>query len=321
MKQLKADIKETAMKYFKGLLIVLLILAISSLPLRATPVFPAPMSINRSGTWLQNAAEGSWFVWNSELYYVYTDRNLSGSTTQMKVVKPTLDSGGNITGQTDIATFGSGYGCQDVIVDSGTLYVFASNCKMDFTHLGNSIVKFSSTNLTTWTGPSTIYTAEASGQIYNAAIGKDASGNFVLGYDLHNPSWYAEYFVTRFATSTNLTSWSNVGTASYVWRNHGCADLQYVNGAWHIWGFNEVGSSWSIISARTTDFLSFANSRIPTIKPVYEYEDINTSDPDMIEFGGKTYIMYLASDQTSYMRLSYATFPGTISQLADVYQL
>src|SRR3990167_10907051 len=126
----------------------------------AASTLAADQTITKSGVWLQNATEASWFVWNSELYYIYTNRPATGPATNMKIIK--------FSDQSVVATFGTDYGCQDVLVDNGTLYVFATKCYMDFTHTGNSIVKFTSTNLTTWSGPTTIYTAESSGQVYNA---------------------------------------------------------------------------------------------------------------------------------------------------------
>lgn len=277
----------------------------------STPTLPANMAIEKSGTWLQNATEASWFIWNNELYYMYANRPMAGPATNMKIVK--------FSDQSVVATFGTDYGCQDALVDNGTLYVFATKCYMDFTHKGNAIVMFTSTNLTTWSSPTTIYTSGSYEQIYNVGVGKDTSGNIVLGYDIHNPSWYAEYFVTRFITTTNYTAWSNVGTASYVWHDHGCIDLQFVNGTWHVWGFNDMpGGGWNTVSAKTTDFLNFTGEGV-TIAPVFEYEDINTTDPDLIEFDGKVYIIYMVGDQSTYARLTYATYDGTLAEFAEAY--
>lgn len=295
-----------------AILLVLLVGVVFNYRVYSVPTLPMNQKIEKSGVWMQSATEVSWFIWNNELYYIYTNRPVSGTATNMKLIK--------FSDHSVVATFGTDYGCQDAIVDSGTLYVFATRCYMDFSHLGNSIVKFSSTNLTTWTGPTTIYTVEGSGQMYNTTVGKDASGNVVVGYDVHNPSWYNEYFVTRFLTSTNYTNWSSVGTASYAWRDHGCASLHFINGAWYIWGFKSVTGGWQTISAKTTDFLNFTISKIPTLKPTYEWEDINTTDPDLIEFDNKVYIAYMTGDQSTYMRSTYATYSGTLAQLIDVYQ-
>lgn len=174
--------------------------------LKATPTLPLNQTIDRSGVWQQAATERTFFTWGGTLYYVYTDRDLSGSTKQMKIVRE--------SDQAVISTFGSGYGCQDAIVDSGTLYVFATNCFMDYSHQQNSIVKFTTTNLTSWSGPTTIYTMESTGQTYNVGVGSDGAGNFLITYDVHNAYWYADYFLTRFLTSTNLSSFTDVGASN-----------------------------------------------------------------------------------------------------------
>lgn len=274
--------------------------------LSATPTFPHNQKIDKSGVWLANAVEASWFIWSNELYYVYTNRNISGSSTEMKVVR--------WSDKAVISTFGSGYGCQDVLVDSGTLYVFATNCKMDYTHTGNSIVKFTSSNLTSWSGPSTIYTVESSSQIYNVAV--THGSEYVIAFEIHNPYWYNEYFVIRFLGSSSPGSGYTSKGDSHVLVDNSCPDIHYVNSKYYIWSGQDERSH----SSYTTNFSTFTTSVLPTIKPVHEYEDIFTSDPDLIEFDGKVYIFYGTGNQTTYFRLTYATYDGTLAQLIDAYQ-
>lgn len=294
----------------KFILLPILVVALALLPftVKGTPTLPLKTTIDRSGQWIQNATESSFFEWGGALYYIYTDRDLSGSTKQMKVVR---FSDGAV-----IATFGSGYGCQDALVDSGTLYVFATGCWMDYGHQQNSIVKFTSTDLTTWSSPSTIYTPEATAQLYNVGVTKDGS-NWLISYDVHNVNWYTDYFVSRFLTSTNGTSWTDVGSSN-VLRGYGAVDPHIIGGTYYLFA-NQSDTIHQTKLFSTTNFSTYTKSRLSVLKPTFEYEDINTTDVDLYEFGGKTYIMYMTGDQTTYVRMTYATYDGTIAQLIDIY--
>ncbi len=42
-------------------------------------------------------------------------------------------------------------------------------------------------------------------------------------------------------------------------------------------------------------------------------DGINASDPDIVEFGGKTWIYYSAGDQRTWSRLKRAVYPGPLS--------
>lgn len=298
------------LKYLSVLLIAPILFAAN---VKGTPTFPQQIGINRTGVVLQNATEASGFVWNNELYYVYTDRDVAGTTAQMKIVKPALDSNGLITGQTNIATFGSGYGCQDVDVHGSTIYVFATGCKMDLSHMGNSIVKFSSTNLTTWSGPTTIKTMPSNRQAYNVSATENPNtGEYLVAYE----STSAAYdWSTKFIASLNATTWVDSGGS---WTQTP-PEIKYVNNSYYIWGGKVVNGQGQTVMAKT-DQGTFTQSRIVAIKPIMEYEDINTTDLDLVEFNGKVYGFYMVGDQSTYMRLTYFTFNGTLAQYVEAYQ-
>lgn len=300
----------------KKLLIGVLLLAtalFSIATVKGTPTFPQQVGINRTGVVLQNATEASGFVWNNELYYVYTDRNVAGTTAQMKVVKPTLDSNGLITGQTTISTFGSGYGCQDVNVAGGTLYVFATNCRMDFTHKGNSIVKFTTTDLTNFSGPTTIKTADANTQYYNlSATYNTSTSEYLIAYEQKSTG---NVWSVRFIASYDNSTWVNSGGS---W-DKSPPEIKYVNGSYYIWGGIPVNGQ-GVVQIAKTNLGTFTNSRITVLRPEKSWEDINTTDLDLVEFDGKVYGFYMVGDQTTYMRLTYFTYNGSLAQYIEAYQ-
>ena len=46
-------------------------------------------------------------------------------------------------------------------------------------------------------------------------------------------------------------------------------------------------------------------------------EDINTSDPDIIEHRGKTYLYYGIGDQRTWARLKRAVYPGAMHEFLE----
>jgi hypothetical protein len=50
-------------------------------------------------------------------------------------------------------------------------------------------------------------------------------------------------------------------------------------------------------------------------------EGINASDPDLVEFEGKTYLYYAVGDQLSWMNVKRVVYPGSLAKfLASWYK-
>ncbi|PIY36950.1 MAG: hypothetical protein COZ06_33855, partial [Armatimonadetes bacterium CG_4_10_14_3_um_filter_66_18] len=60
--------------------------------------------------------------------------------------------------------------------------------------------------------------------------------------------------------------------------------------------------------------LSAAN---PVLTPADLEEGINASDPELVEFGGKTYVYYAVGDQLTWMNLKRAVYPGTLQAFLE----
>lgn len=272
---------------------------------------PINQKIDRSGVWLQDATEASGFVWNNEFYYVYTDRDFANTTRQMKIIKW---SDGSV-----VSTFGSGYGFQGVIVDSGTLWVYATTGNSS----AHAIVGFKTTDLTTWTSLGTVYSLTSSYQVFNISVTKNGS-NFIMTYEFLGPGYTG--FACGFLTSSNGTSYSPTGTplglVSGVGQICSCPCLRYVGGTYYFWTTTPLSSPtrYHTWMAKSTNLSSWTWSRLTTLRPVLEFEDINTSDVDLTEFDGKVYGIYATGDQQTYQRLTYFTYDGTLAQYIQAYQ-
>lgn len=48
-------------------------------------------------------------------------------------------------------------------------------------------------------------------------------------------------------------------------------------------------------------------------------DGVNASDPDIVEFGGKTHLYYSVGDQQTWTELKRAEFPGTLDTFYKSY--
>jgi hypothetical protein len=46
-------------------------------------------------------------------------------------------------------------------------------------------------------------------------------------------------------------------------------------------------------------------------------EGICTSDPDVVEYAGKTYLYYAVGDQRTWMNIKRAIYPGTLREFFE----
>ena len=56
------------------------------------------------------------------------------------------------------------------------------------------------------------------------------------------------------------------------------------------------------------------SSANPVLRPMDIDDGINASDPEVVEFGGKTYIYYAVGDQLTWMNIKRGTYQGSMEQ-------
>lgn len=287
--------------------------SVSHLSAVGTPTID--MQIYRSGKWLQNTAEGSWFVWGGQLYYVYTARNNDASQKIMKIVR--------FSDNVEIVSFANGFGFQSVIVIDGVLYIFASDVSWENANAGwgSKIVRFATPDLVNFFGPDTILQMPSNRMVVNTTIARNGN-TYVLGYEskVNGGSWD-----TRFLTSTDFNNWSATGSVLTTPPGVGSSDascpyLTFIDGYYYIWVATTLpGPKYVVPLARSANLTSWSWSRLYTIKPIFEFEDINTTDLDFIEYNNEVYLLYTVSDQQTYQRITYAKFKGIFVELVQAY--
>jgi len=93
-----------------------------------------------------------------------------------------------------------------------------------------------------------------------------------------------------------------------------CPCLRYVGGYYYVLYLEHRTPRWLFETyvARSKDLKMWELSpHNPVLTPRLT-DGINASDPDIVEFGRKTYVYYSVGDQRTWSKLKRATYPGTM---------
>jgi hypothetical protein len=66
--------------------------------------------------------------------------------------------------------------------------------------------------------------------------------------------------------------------------------------------------------ARSRDLKTWESSPANPVLAPGEHDGINASDPDIAEFGGRTYLYYSVGDQRTWSKLRRAVYPGRLAE-------
>jgi alpha-L-fucosidase len=142
-----------------------------------------------------------------------------------------------------------------------------------------------------------------------------AGDHFVMAYE-SNDSKYVPFSV-KFAVSPDLQNWTKVPDAVFGKdRYTACPCIRYVDGEYYLMYLEHRTPRWFFETylARSKDLKSWELSpRNPLLTP-RDNDGVNASDPDIVEFDGKTHLYYSVGDQQTWTKLKVATYPGSLSQ-------
>lgn len=230
--------------------------------------------------------------------------------------------------KTNIGTIpATGFAYVNAFTNAGTLYVFGA--------VNSNTIQMVSSNdpaLKIWTSPVTVLSAPGGVGFFNTSITSDPSG-FVMAIESHDPN-YPEQFVTKFARSSDLASWSLLPTAMrdvsgvtncpWIWFNS-------VDGNYYVMYLNAIDNREATLISRSADLNVWQmsariNGHVPFVapnEPVASFQVIregnNNSDVAAIEFNGVVYFTYARGDQTSWLELSTATYQGSLNQYVTLF--
>ncbi len=236
-------------------------------------------------------------IWKGELCLLECHRSGSGGKKEDYFI--TLK---NFTNGKKLARFATGYSLASAFVYKNNLYVFASRFE---NNNWNDVTLFYTDDLKNWS-QKVIIKQHSDEHLFNSSVSLGKDG-FVLAYESNDPAYPA--FTIKFARSTDLLNWEKLpnelfGTKRYA----ACPAIRYFDGYYYLLYLEHRSprhyfETWIARSANLKQWeLSSAN---PVLQPQGMDEGVNASDPDLIEWQGKTLLFYSVDDQLTWMNLKY----------------
>ncbi|GMW01729.1 MAG: hypothetical protein AMXMBFR84_28660 [Candidatus Hydrogenedentota bacterium] len=244
------------------------------------------------------------FVWEGRICLLECVRPASGGTREQYVLTIVDAESG-----AEIARFGTGYSLASAFVHDSMVYVSASRFENDN---WNDVTLFQSHDLKTW-NQSTIVSQDPGEHLFNSSICQGPEG-FVLAYESNDRTYPA--FTTKFASSGDLKTWTKLPDAVFGTNRYtACPAIRYSEGYYYLLYLEHRTPRWYFETyiARSKDLRTWYRSdRNPVISPNAIDDGINASDPDLVEFEGKTYLYYAVGDQRTWMNIKRAVYDETM---------
>ncbi|MEI2723766.1 MAG: hypothetical protein V9H26_09575 [Verrucomicrobiota bacterium] len=155
--------------------------------------------------------------------------------------------------------------------------------------------------------------------LFNSSVCATPKG-FVMAYESNDPKYTP--FTIKFATSSDLENWSQrPDTVFGADRYAACPCLRYVNGNYYLLYLEHRTPRWCFETylARSKDLKSWQLSPAnPILTPGFN-DGVNASDPDILEFQGKTYLYYTVGDQRTWSKLRRSVAGIPLAKFFDGY--
>ncbi|MCC7262479.1 MAG: hypothetical protein IT369_08160, partial [Candidatus Latescibacteria bacterium] len=174
----------------------------------------------------------------------------------------------------------------------------------------NDVTHFWSSDLQHW--QSEVVVRQDPGEhLFNTSACAGLEG-FALAYETDDPAYPP--FSVKYATSPDLRRWERLeGVVFGTNRYTACPCLRWADGYYYQLYLEHRRPRWQFETyiARSPDLrrweLSPAN---PVLAPEGLDEGTNTSDPELIEVDGVTWLYYAVGDQRTWMKVKRARFAG-----------
>ena len=210
----------------------------------------------------------------------------------------------------EMGRFAVGYGLASCHVQNGVFHAFASRFEGNN---WNDVTLFQSRDLKTW--KQKVVIKQENEHLFNSSVCKGPDG-FVMVYESNDPTYPA--FTTKFARSDDLETWTKLPDATFGTNRYtACPCVRYANGYYYVLYLEHRRPShvFETYVTRSKDLKSWElSSANPVLAPTGLDEGINASDPDIVEFGGKTCVYYSVGDQLTWMNAKRGEFAGSLEQ-------
>jgi hypothetical protein len=256
----------------------------------------------------RDLCEVSPFVWKGRLCYMECVRPGSGGTaSDYYLLLKEAETG------RELARCAEGYGLASLLVHKNTFYIYASRWDN-----GNwkDVTLFKSSDLQHWESK-VVIEGEKEG-LFNTSVCKGSNG-FVMAYESNDPSYPP--FTIKFARSPDLEHWKKIPEATFGTNRYtACPCIRYTNG-WYYVLYLEQRTPRHVFETYITRSRDLRHWELSVANPVLRAEDldegINASDPEILEFKGKTYVYYAVGDQLTWMNIKRAVYPGPMAEFLE----
>lgn len=262
---------------------------------KRTEMLPASSELIR-----KDLCEISPVIWDNRLVHMECIRPGSGGSIEDYYLIIKDASSGE-----ELSRFAIGHGLACAHVHDGVFYAFASRWENG---TWNDVTMFKSSNLKDWTQK--IVVEQENESLFNSSVCQGPDG-FVIAYESNDPTYPA--FTTKFARSNDLESWTKIPEAGFGTNRYtACPCIRYVAPYYYMLYLENRSPRhyYETYVTRSKDLISWElSSANPVIRPAELDDGINASDPDIVEYEGKTWLYYSVGDQLTWMNIKRKVLP------------
>ena len=221
----------------------------------------------------------------------------------------------NVETRQVVSAFAPVYGLGSAFVHGDTFHAFAiPNDSGGAQHID----RFSSTDLRHWEVAPALH-AESGEELFNESV-CEAQGRFIMAFESRDKK--TKPFTIYFAESQDLRHWSRMSLPVFAPERYtACPTIRYVDGMYYMLYLEHRLPDWRFETyiVRSRDLASWEQSpRNPVLEPQGP-EDINASDTDLVEFGGKVLVYYGYGDQRGEGGIALAEYRGSLKGFLEHY--
>ena len=247
-------------------------------------------------------------IFNSRLLMVANYRPSGGSNEDEKNSYLYID---DLRKGNEITRFGSAHSFVSAIVNDTVLNVFA----LDFSESGkvwsaNGIDRLVTTDLKNWKTEKVILPDKGE-HLFNTSVCRDQKG-FLMAYESDKPV----QFCFKFARSGDLSKWEKIPDLVFAGKMKeysACPLIRFFKPYYYvIYLHNKVAghNGWISYLARSKDLIDWELSSFNPVLEADVNEGLNSSDVDIIEYEGNTYLYYATGDQATWSTIRIAMYGG-----------
>ena len=268
-----------------------------------------PFDLTRRELIRRQMCEFAGVVWQGRLCHMACVRPAGGTMKDLYLELTDAEAG------KELARFAQGHSLASAHVWNGTFYAFASRWEND---TWNDVTLFKSRDLAHWEQKTVL--RQEKEHIFNTSVCEGPDG-FVMAYEVDDPQTHPG-FTIKFAVSNDLETWERVpGAIIGADRYAACPCIRYAGGYYYVLYLEHRTPRhyFETYIARSKDLKRWEFSGAnPVLRPMEIDDGINASDPEVVEFEGKTYIYYCVGDQlTDRMNIKRAVYPGSLQNFCE----